>query len=98
VIHKFRSSPTTLSDRPPFHLALMTDGLTRGLHWDPNAGHGDGLMGEARDRVVMYTGTGSTRGWAGWVDSGRHKHSASAREWPGVLDPASGSGSNDEGA
>ncbi|RXK38174.1 hypothetical protein M231_04548 [Tremella mesenterica] len=62
---------------------LERNGIKEGLHWDPQGGHGDGLVGEARDRVVMFTGTGSTMGWEGWLRSGRRRHSlgqdASAR-------------------
>ncbi|KAL1407461.1 hypothetical protein Q8F55_006894 [Vanrija albida] len=54
---------------------LERHGVTTGLHWDPEAGHGDGLIGEARDRVVMYVGTGSTRGCEGWLTRGRRSHS-----------------------
>ncbi|WVQ79387.1 hypothetical protein IAT38_001484 [Cryptococcus sp. DSM 104549] len=54
---------------------LERHGVTTGLHWDPLAGHGDGLAGASRDRVVMYVGTGSTRGWQSWLGSGRRRHS-----------------------
>lgn len=55
--------------------------MKSGLHWDPKAGHGDGLGGSARDRVVMFVGTGSTRGWEGWLSKGRRIHSAGEDEW-----------------
>lgn len=29
----------------------------------------------------MYVGTGSTRGWEGWVKIGRHRHSMGAKDW-----------------
>ena len=51
------------------------------MHWDASAGHGDGLAGASRDRVVMFTGTGSTRGWQGWLARGRRRHSSGADEW-----------------
>ncbi|WWD20201.1 hypothetical protein CI109_104677 [Kwoniella shandongensis] len=54
---------------------LERHGVTNGIHWDQNAGHGDGLAGSSRDRVVMYVGTGSTSGWEGWLKSGRRRHS-----------------------
>ncbi len=56
--------------------------MTKGLHWDADAGHGDGLLGEARDRVVMYVGTGSTRGWQGWLTRGRRSHSLGQYDRP----------------
>lgn len=56
--------------------------MTKGLHWDADAGHGDGLLGEARDRVVMYAGTGSTRGWQGWLTRGRRSHSLGQYDRP----------------
>lgn len=60
----------------------MTDGVTaRGLHWDAKAGHGDGLSGDSRNRVVMFAGTGSTRGWRGWIKHGRHRHSLGMKDW-----------------
>ncbi|WWD04281.1 hypothetical protein V865_002349 [Kwoniella europaea PYCC6329] len=54
---------------------LERHGVTNGLHWDPLGGHGDGLNGEARDRVIMFAGTGSTSGWQNWLRSGRRRHS-----------------------
>ncbi|WVO13818.1 hypothetical protein L204_101441 [Cryptococcus depauperatus] len=54
---------------------LERNGVTTGLHWDEKAGHGDGLSGDSRDRVVMFSGTGSTRGWEKWLNSGRRRHS-----------------------
>ncbi|WWC73569.1 uncharacterized protein I206_107541 [Kwoniella pini CBS 10737] len=53
---------------------LERHGVTNGIHWDPLAGHGDGLGGSARDRVVMFAGTGSTENWQNWLKSGRGKH------------------------
>ncbi|BEJ15990.1 hypothetical protein CspHIS471_0505950 [Cutaneotrichosporon sp. HIS471] len=61
---------------------LERNGATRGLHWDADAGHGDGLIGEARNRVVMYVGTGSTRGWQGWIARGRRSHSLGQYDRP----------------
>ncbi|TXT09144.1 hypothetical protein VHUM_02618 [Vanrija humicola] len=61
---------------------LERNGVTTGLHWDAEAGHGDGLLGEARDRVVMYVGTGSTRGWGGWLTRGRRSHSVGRYDRP----------------
>lgn len=61
---------------------LTPDGVTTGLHWDEDAGHGDGLLGESRDRVVMYVGTGSTRGWEGWLTRGRRAHSVGRYDRP----------------
>jgi hypothetical protein len=29
----------------------------------------------------MYAGTGSTRGWKGWIKSGRHRHSMGMKDW-----------------
>jgi hypothetical protein len=29
----------------------------------------------------MYAGTGSTRGWRGWIKSGRHRHSLGMKDW-----------------
>jgi hypothetical protein len=29
----------------------------------------------------MYVGTGSTRGWKGWLKSGRHRHSLGQKDW-----------------
>ena len=52
-----------------------------GLHWDAKAGHGDGLSGAARDRVVMFAGTGSTTGWEGWLARGRRTHMREVDEW-----------------
>ena len=54
---------------------MIVDGVKSGLHWDAEGGHGDGLGGAARDRVVMFAGTGSTRGWEGWLTKGRRRHS-----------------------
>ncbi|ODO00734.1 hypothetical protein L198_03060 [Cryptococcus wingfieldii CBS 7118] len=54
---------------------LERQGVTSGLHWDATAGHGDGLAGVSRDRVVMYVGTGSTSGWQTWLGKGRRRHS-----------------------
>jgi hypothetical protein len=40
----------------------MIDGATnRSLHWNPNGMHGAALLGNIRDRVVRFAGTGSTR-------------------------------------
>ncbi|GMK55583.1 hypothetical protein CspeluHIS016_0206390 [Cutaneotrichosporon spelunceum] len=61
---------------------LERNGVTTGLHWDADAGHGDGLIGKARDRVVMYVGTGSTRGWQGWITRGRRSHSLGRYDRP----------------
>ena len=55
--------------------------MKSGLHWDENAGHGDGLAGFARDRVVMFAGTGSTHGWQGWLARGRRSHSKGEDDW-----------------
>lgn len=73
---------------------LGTDGMSSGLHWDANAGHGDGLSGESRDRVVMFVGTGNTRGWQGWLSRGRRSHSLGKDDWPGVKQVRSGSSSS----
>ncbi|OCF35143.1 hypothetical protein I316_03185 [Kwoniella heveanensis BCC8398] len=54
---------------------LERHGVTTGIHWDPLGGHGDGLAGSSRDRVVMFAGTGSTRGWEKWLGKGRRRHS-----------------------
>ncbi|WVQ96095.1 hypothetical protein IAU59_003196 [Kwoniella sp. CBS 9459] len=54
---------------------LERHGVTTGIHWDPLGGHGDGLGGSSRDRVVMFAGTGSTRGWETWLGKGRRRHS-----------------------
>lgn len=75
---------------------LTPDGVTRGLHWDADAGHGDGLLGEARDRVVMYVGTGSTRGWQGWLTRGRRSHSLGQYDRPST--PHGSDVSDTEGA
>jgi len=64
-----------------------------GLHWDARAGHGDGLMGDARDRVVMYVGTGSTKGWQKWLTRGRRSHSVGSKDRPN-LTPSSSSDSD----
>lgn len=29
----------------------------------------------------MYVGTGSTRGWQGWIKTGRHRHSMGEKDW-----------------
>lgn len=29
----------------------------------------------------MFAGTGSTRGWKGWIKSGRHRHSMGMKDW-----------------
>ncbi|WVR08179.1 hypothetical protein IAU60_005225 [Kwoniella sp. DSM 27419] len=60
---------------------LERHGVTNGIHWDADGGHGDGLNGSARDRVVMFAGTGSTRGWEGWLRSGRRKHSLGMQDF-----------------
>jgi len=57
--------------------------VTNGIHWDANAGHGDGLSGEARDRVVKFVGTGSTQGWESWLSSGVRSHVRDKRLWLG---------------
>jgi hypothetical protein len=38
-----------------------------GVWWDENGGHGDGLSGESKDRVVSFVGTGHVGGWEGIV-------------------------------
>jgi hypothetical protein len=38
-------------------------------------------MGKARDRAVMYAGTGSTHGWEQWVAKGQYLHASDPREW-----------------
>nr|WVH01958.1 uracil phosphoribosyltransferase [Naematelia aurantialba] len=60
---------------------LEAHGVKTGLHWDANAGHGDGLAGAARDRVVMYVGTGTTDNWPAWLSSGRRSHSLGTDDW-----------------
>lgn len=59
----------------------MIDGVKSAMQWDDKAGHGDGLSGESRDRVVMFAGTGSVRGWQGWLSEGRRTHSTGVDEW-----------------
>ncbi|ORY34890.1 hypothetical protein BCR39DRAFT_515410 [Naematelia encephala] len=54
---------------------LDAHGVKASVHWDDNAGHGDGLAGAARDRVVMFVGTGTTNNWPAWLSSGRVGHS-----------------------
>lgn len=45
------------------HDMIMTvDGVTGGLHWNANAGHGDGLLGEARSCIALFVSTGSPYG------------------------------------
>jgi hypothetical protein len=29
----------------------------------------------------MFAGTGSTRGWRGWIKHGRHRHSLGMKDW-----------------
>lgn len=53
---------------------LERNGISSSLHWDPHGGHGDGLAGASRDRVVMFAGTGSTSGWEQWQAVGRRRH------------------------
>ena len=57
------------------------DGAADCIHWDAKAVHGDGLAGESRDRVVMFAGTGSTRGWEGWLQKIRRRHSLGMDDW-----------------
>lgn len=61
---------------------LERNGVRDGLHWDADGGHGDGLIGPSRDRVVMYVGTGSTSGWEGWLTRGRRSHSLGRLDRP----------------
>lgn len=42
-----------------------------GVWWDENGGHGDGLSGESKDRVVNFVGTGHVGGWEGIVGAGQ---------------------------
>ncbi|KAL0250013.1 hypothetical protein I308_103316 [Cryptococcus tetragattii IND107] len=58
---------------------LERHGVTSGLHWDATAGHGDGLIGQARDRVVMFVGTGTTK-WQNWLGTGRRRHSLGMKD------------------
>jgi hypothetical protein len=60
---------------------VHSDGVANGIHWDANAGHGDGLAGEARDRVVKFVGTGSTQGWENWLSSGVQRHVRDQGTW-----------------
>ena len=60
---------------------MSVDGITTGMHWDANAGHGDGLAAGVRDRVVMFVGTGSTIGWKQWLGTGRRRHSLGMEDW-----------------
>lgn len=43
----------------------------------------------------MYVGTGSTRGWEGWVEKGRFRHSVSVKQWA-ELETSGGSGNEVE--
>lgn len=61
---------------------LERNGVKKGLHWDANGGHGDGLLGDSRDRVVMFVGTGNTRGWEHWLTRGRRSHSLGQADFP----------------
>jgi hypothetical protein len=67
------------------------------LHWDAHAGHGDGLLGGSRDRVVMYVGTGSTKGWEGWLTRGRRSHSLGELQRPKLPAVYSGDSSSSGG-
>jgi hypothetical protein len=72
-----------------------------GIHWDANAGHGDGLSGEARDRVVKFVGTGSTQGWKDWHSMGVKSHIKDKGLWVGskrgvVQEEGVGSGSESD--
>lgn len=69
-------------DCPCWEEGLTADGVTRGVHWNPDAGHGDGLLGAARDRVVKYVGTGTTKGWEEWLTRGRRSHSLGEHDRP----------------
>ncbi|ORX37879.1 hypothetical protein BD324DRAFT_578355 [Kockovaella imperatae] len=60
---------------------LERHGAGKCIYWASQAGHGDGLSGESRDRVVMFVGTGSTRGWQGWLTRGRRTHSLGRDDW-----------------
>ncbi|WRT69556.1 uncharacterized protein IL334_006543 [Kwoniella shivajii] len=60
---------------------LERHGVTHGIHWDPLGGHGDGLIGPARDRVIMFAGTGTTNNWDQWLKKGRRKHSIGQDEF-----------------
>ncbi|WWC65979.1 uncharacterized protein I303_108601 [Kwoniella dejecticola CBS 10117] len=73
---------------------LERHGVTNGLHWDAQAGHGDGLNGSARDRVIMFAGTGSTSGWETWLKSGRRRHSLGEDD---ILRHMNGNGHNGHG-
>ncbi|KAK4685996.1 hypothetical protein P7C73_g4139, partial [Tremellales sp. Uapishka_1] len=68
-------------DAPRVRRYLERHGVTSGIHWDANGGHGDGLAGEARDRVVQFCGTGSTDGWEGWLSGGVRRHVREKRHW-----------------
>lgn len=35
----------------------------QGLNWGENAGHGDGLSGDVREKVVRFVGTGHCLPW-----------------------------------
>lgn len=63
-------------------IILMADGVRRGLHWDAAGGHGDGLLGEVRDRIIMYISTGSTCGWQDRPRSDRRSPSSDQYERP----------------
>ncbi|GFZ43636.1 hypothetical protein JCM24511_01356 [Saitozyma sp. JCM 24511] len=76
---------------------LERHGVTSGLHWDPEAGHGDGLAGEARDRVVMFVGTGRTRGWQEWLKAGRRRHSLGQDDWKAYQNGIGNRNSNGNG-
>lgn len=81
---------------------LERNGVKKGLHWDANGGHGDGLLGDSRDRVVMFVGTGNTRGWENWLTRGRRSHSLGQADFPKIrtaldsIQEASTSGSDSE--
>lgn len=53
----------TQTSSPLSRLIKRVDGVKGGIYWDPKGGHGDGLVGLARDRVIKFVGTGSTEGW-----------------------------------
>ncbi|WWC92942.1 uncharacterized protein L201_007905 [Kwoniella dendrophila CBS 6074] len=71
----FLGEKDIIIDAPRVRRYLEKHGVTNGIHWDPLGGHGDGLNGSARDRVIMFAGTGSTNGWQNWLTKGRRRHS-----------------------
>lgn len=70
----FLGAEDIIIDAPRARRYLERNGVSTGLHWDPHGGHGDGLAGASRDRVVMFAGTGSTSGWEHWRTVGRRRH------------------------